>query len=456
MSVNWFLLAMKILYIHQHFSTLADGGSSRSYYLAKALVNAGIQVELITCHNLSFYEFKDEEGIRVHYLPVYYENALGFVGRGWAFLKFVALAYRLARRIPGASLCYAVSTPLTTGIIALLLKKNKGIRYYFEVGDLWPLAPVQMGVIRNLLLKRLLFALEKKIYQGADKIVALSPGIRDGIEAVAPGKEICLIPNMADCDFFYLEEKSPQLIEKFSVPETFVITYFGTIGKANRLEYLLEAARECQQATHSIIFLIVGKGAELPKLQLLAKQYQLNNVRFIPHADKYALRDILNVTDAVYISFAPIPVLEKGSPNKFFDALAAGKFCIVNFQGWIKTLVEREKCGLYINPRQPEKFYGQMAPLLKDATLFKSYQQNARRLAEAEFSRTKLTAQFTDIFAAHQGSQQRFNLFWLIPRPLGRFLLLGPGLALGFIPIDSIVLDLHKLVDKVLKLSYLF
>ncbi|MES2733792.1 MAG: glycosyltransferase family 4 protein [Bacteroidota bacterium] len=388
---------MKILYIHQHFCTLAEGGSTRSYYLAKALVDAGMSVDLITRHNQPTYTVKSINGIHVHYLPIYYDNVQGFLGRIFSFLKFILLAYNAARKIPNISICYAVSTPLTTGIIALLLKCFHRIPYYFEVGDLWPLAPVQMGVIRNALLKKMLFALERKIYQQADKMIALSPGIRNGIEQAVAGKKIYLIPNIADCEFFHMEEKKGLLEKKFGVEGNFVITYFGTIGKANHLKYLLDAARACL-FSDKVRFLIVGKGAELLLLQQLADAYQLNNLQFLPHADKYALRDILQVTDAVYISFASLPVLETGSPNKFFDALASGKLCIVNFKGWIKELTENEQCGLYIDPSKPDCFYEHIQPFLLNSSLLLTYQKHARKLAEAQFSRTLLTQKFTDLF----------------------------------------------------------
>jgi glycosyltransferase involved in cell wall biosynthesis len=389
---------MKIVYIHQHFSTLAEGGSTRSYYLAKALMEAGHQVELVTRHNQKAYAAQWIDGIQVHYLPVFYDNTQGFVGRVYSFLRFAVLAYQTARKIPGVDVCYAVSTPLTTGIIALLLQRLHRIPYYFEVGDLWPAAPVQMGVIRNPLLKKLLFALERKIYRNAQKIVALSPGIRDGIEGVVPGKEIHVIPNMADLEFFRREEKQKELEKKYGVEHQFVVTYFGTIGKANALHCLLEAARHCQEISEQLVFLIVGKGAELPRLQRLAATYSLHNLWFLPHADKFTLRDILNVTDAVYISFAQVPVLQTGSPNKFFDALALGKICLVNFSGWIRELVEDRQCGVYINPEKPELFYVKIKPFLAGSDLRINYGQNARRLAEEAFARTELSKKFVALF----------------------------------------------------------
>ena len=139
---------MKILIIHQYFNTPHSGGPLRSYYLAHGLKSNGQQVEIITAHNQNATEVKQIDGITVHYLPVYYDNRLGFLRRIVAFFRFARLPYKKALEIPGIDLCYAISTPLSVGWIARKLKQVKGIPYIFEVGDLWPEAPIQMGVVK--------------------------------------------------------------------------------------------------------------------------------------------------------------------------------------------------------------------------------------------------------------------------------------------------------------------
>lgn len=390
---------MKIIYIHQYFKTYAEGGSSRSYYLAKSLADNGLPVEMITSHNQKQYVCKTISGIKVHYLPVYYGNTLGFAGRIRAFVTFAWLAYRLAARIEGASLCYATSTPLTVGITALLLKWRKNIPFYFEVRDLWPLAPIQMGMVRNRWLKRTLFGLERRIYAGADKIIALSPGIARYVESQLPGAQIHLLPNIADCAFFRPEAKKPLLAEKYGVAGKFTVTYFGAVGRVNHVRSLLEIARQAQADNlGQLAFLVVGQGSEWAGLQRLAREYGLQNLQLIPHVDKYQLREILNVTDAVYVSFARRKVLETSSPNKFFDALAAGKPCITNTGGWLAELVETENCGFYADPRQPAEFLRRVAPYLSNPDALAQARHNARQLAETRFSRVLLAGQFVRLF----------------------------------------------------------
>lgn len=389
---------MKIVYLHQYFLTPEQGGAIRSYHLAKALVEAGHEVEMITSHNHAHYHYVNIEGIKVHYLPVYYENNLGFFGRIRSFLKFMYRAYEMATDIEEVDYCYATSTPLTIGLIALWLRRLHRIKYDFEVRDLWPEAPIQMGVIKNFFLKKCLFHLEKKIYSKAERIIALSPGIMEGIRMKVPDKEVHLIPNFSDCVFFHPEEKSPMLEEKFSVKGKFVISYFGALGKANHLEYLLEAAKEAAQyPLPDIHFIIAGKGSELVMIKEKVKNYQLHNISFVGFINKNSLHEMLNVTDAVYISFAKKPILETNSPNKFFDGLASGKLCISNTKGWMRELIEKHECGFYYDPEDPAAFINKLMPFLNNQTILKKAQTNARKLAETEFSKDMMTEKFVRI-----------------------------------------------------------
>ena len=394
---------MKILYIHQYFKTPEEGGSIRSYYLAKGLVDNGYEVEMITSYNGKRYKKETIAGIKVHYLPVYYDNSLGFWSRVSAFLKFIYATLRLIPTIQRPDICYAMSTPLTVGIIALWIKKRYGIPYYFEIGDLWPEAPIQMGFIRNPVVKYCLYWLEKTIYQRADKIIALSPGIRDSIESVVPEKDVYMIPNMADCSFFNMECKDSRFEETFQVKDKFVISYIGAAGKANHLEYLVEAAFACQQHGNlPVQFLVAASGSELERIKNMAQQKSLKNINFLPFQSKAGLKKMLNITDAIFISYADFPVLQTGSPNKYFDALAAGKLVILNTSGWLREITELNKCGFYYNPNE-NSFLRKLMPYVGDSNLLFSSQKNARQVAEQYYSKELQIQKLLKVFnKSHQ------------------------------------------------------
>ncbi len=377
----------RILYIHQYFKTPQEGGAIRSYYLSKGLVDNGFGVEMITSHNESIYTVKEIDGVKVHYLPVKYNNDMGFVRRILSFFKFVRKAKRLAKRIDNIDHAYITSTPLTVGLIGLWLKRKLGINYTFEVRDLWPTAPIEIGAIKGRFFKNQLYRLEAKIYRHAERIVALSPGMRDWIKKVVPDKDVFMIPNMADCQFFKKEIKDPKLIEFYHAEKPFVVTYLGSIGATNHLEFLLNIAEEARTANLNIDFKVVGEGSQLQNIKLKAYLKKLTNIEFIGHQNKEGVRRILNVTDATYVSFADLPVLATNSPNKFFDSLASGKLTIVNTPGWTKDMVEQYKCGFYAEPHKPKDFVNQLKPYLENRELLETSKNNARTIAESLYSK---------------------------------------------------------------------
>ncbi len=393
---------MRIIYIHQYFKKITENGSHRSWYLANALAGAGFDVEMITAHNLAPITEKINETFTIHYLNIPYDNDFGFLKRILAFLSFFWKSFFLARKLikqnqknnkSEKNIIYATSTPLTVGITAFLLEKFYKIPYFFEVRDLWPDAPIQMKVIKNAILIKILKFLEKIIYQNASKIITLSPAMQTHVEEVLKNtktqKETLMFPNMSDNEFFS-HKTGKKVLDNFSV------VYFGTIGKVNHLEYLLNIAKLGHENNKKVDFFIVGDGAEKKRLEDIA--YDLPNVLFIKAIPKDLMNIFLGEMSAVYVSFLDIPVLESCSPNKFFDSLAAGKLCITNTKGWLKTLVEDNKCGFYASPHNPADFWKQLDVFINDGELLKKYEHNARHLAETKFDKNKICTDFIQVF----------------------------------------------------------
>lgn len=388
---------MKVLILHQHFKTPQTGGAIRSYYLAKALVDKGFEIVVIAAHN----ERKDKkellEGITIHYLPVTYDNRFGFNRRVISFLRFLMKAVRAARHYRDADICYAISTPLTTGLAAWMIRRSHHIQYIFEVGDLWPDAPIQMGFLKSGWMQRGAYWMEKMIYRNASAIVALSEPIRDAIVKRTRNVRVHLLPNMADTAFFRPDEKQAALEEKFDVVGKFVVSYIGALGVANELHFLLDCAAAIQREELPVHFLICGDGAMVKDLKAYSERLALENVTFIPFQNRAGVREVMNVTDANFICYKPVPILETGSPNKYFDGLAGGKLTIINFGGWIRDEIERELCGVYVDPLQPARFLAKIAPFVINKDLLKSYQHAGRMLAERKYSRVELSEKFVRI-----------------------------------------------------------
>jgi glycosyltransferase involved in cell wall biosynthesis len=378
---------MRIIYVHQYFKTPEEGGAVRSYHLAKGLVRAGHDVELITTGNNPTYDQRWIDGIKVHYLPVKYDQKFIYLKRIWAFLDFVKKSKLLLKKLKRPDLLYISSTPLTTGLIGLWAKNKMAIPYVFEVRDLWPKAPIEVGAIRNPLLIRYLQQLEERIYQNAMSLVALSPGIANHLRTISPQSTLHLLPNFSDLEQFQPMPKSDTLLKKYGLEETFTIAYTGALGKVNAVEELIDLAELAFQRNKNWQFLIMGTGSHREYLAQIAQEKGLENVIFIPFGNKASVNEVLSLADFAWISFAHLPVLKTNSPNKFFDAIAAGKPVIINHKGWVYDLMKANHLGISCLPSKLDKAFAQLEELADNPEKVRKMGENSRRLATNYFSK---------------------------------------------------------------------
>lgn len=393
---------MKIIYIHQYFNTPNDPGGTRSYWISKELIKRGHQVVMICSTNKNHPDEKMEmiDGIEVHYVKNDYSNYMSKVQKIRSFVGFVKKSIKEASKVNDADIVFATSTPLTVGAVALKLKKSKGYKYVFEVRDLWPEFPIQIGAIRNSLIIKALRAFERKIYQKAEHVVALSPGMKDGVIAAGtPESKVSMIPNMSKPDEFYPHDPNMEIAKEFGInTDDFNIIHFGSMGPANGLDYIIESAKLAQeQGLKDVKFLFMGDGATLPHLKKLKEEYGLTNVKFLGNHKMSVVSEVVNLCDLSMTSFKNLPILATNSPNKLFDSLSAGKPIVVNSAGWTKDMAEKDDCGFFVDPDNPQDFVDKIKLYKDDKELLEKWGKNARKLSETTFDKAILSSKVADV-----------------------------------------------------------
>lgn len=390
---------MKILYIHQYFSTPEGSVGTRSYEFGRRLVAAGHEVTILCGVSHLTHVPAKTKGMRMIRIPVSATNRDGMMKRTWAFFRFALLSAWHAVKAD-CDLVYASSTPLTVGLPALAARYIRGRRMIFEVRDLWPELPKAMGVIRNPVLLWLLDWFETRCYRGASACVGLSPGIVTGILRKVPGKRVELIPNGCDIDFFGIDAKGqkPKVgndlsgLAARSAP--FTALFCGAHGRANGLDAVLDAAAVLEAGGRTDIrLLFVGDGQLKPALKARAERENLRNCVFVDPVPKHELAGMMAEVQAGLMILADVPAFQYGtSPNKFFDYLAAGLPVLCNYQGWVTDLIRENECGMSTPPGNAEAFANALVRLADDPALRTEQAKSARKLAEREFDRDKLFA----------------------------------------------------------------
>src|SRR5688572_6919096 len=204
---------MRIVYLHQYFTTPEMSGGTRSYEIGRRLAARGHEVHMVTTvRNVTprgrrRWSRSESAGIHVHALPVPYSNRMSYARRIEAFMRFAWEAGREASRL-GGDLIYATSTPLTIAIPAVRAARHHRIPMVFEVRDLWPEVPVAVGALRNPVLIALARRLERFAYENAAHVIALSDGMRDGVVSTGQSpSRVTVVPNACDRELFDVGEE---------------------------------------------------------------------------------------------------------------------------------------------------------------------------------------------------------------------------------------------------------
>ncbi|PXW12982.1 glycosyltransferase involved in cell wall biosynthesis [Chryseobacterium sp. CBTAP 102] len=390
---------MNILYIHQYFVTPREPGGTRSYWLAQELIKKGHKVTMLTSSSKFSEDIKivKIDGIEIIYIKEDYDQNMSVSRRLKAFLKFMYKSSVVGLKQKDIDLVIATSTPLTIGIPALILKWFKKTPYVFEVRDLWPEVPIQMGAIKNSWTIKIIRLLEKTIYKNAAHVIALSPGMQDGVVKYIPKEKTSMIPNMAKMDEFWPRGKNDQLMEKLGLKkDSFKVVHFGSLGLANGAHSIIESAKLLKNRD-DIEFLFVGGGSTEKTLVDEVEKNKLKNVKFLGKFPMNDVSEIVNFSDVSMISFLDLPILYTNSPNKLFDSLSAGKPIMVNSAGWTKDIAEKYHCGYYVNPNCPEELVQKVLYLKDNPELVNKMGQNARRLAETVYDKSILCKKFVEV-----------------------------------------------------------
>lgn len=353
---------MKILYFHQHFNTPKGTVGTRSYEMACALIKAGHQVTIVcgsyTGGNTGLTDPYEKgirkgviNGINVIEFELPYSNHDGFLTRTWIFLKFAFKSTKVALT-ENYDLVFATSTPLTAGIPGIFARWFRRKRFIFEVRDLWPELPREMGVITNPIILWMMSLLEWTSYHSAHSCIGLSPGIVDGIKKRGiKSNKIAMIPNGCDLELFSSKSIHPQRPTGVKSSDLLAI-FTGTHGLANGVDAALDVASELLKRKRTDIkFCFIGQGKQKAALVQRAKAENLHNCIFLDSVPKMQLASYLKGADIGLQMLKNIPVFYYGtSPNKFFDYIATGLPVLNNYPGWLADMIKQNNNGYAVPP----------------------------------------------------------------------------------------------------------
>jgi glycosyltransferase involved in cell wall biosynthesis len=129
--------------------------------------------------------------------------------------------------------------------------------------------------------------------------------------------------------------------------------FAGTMGTAQALDSVLEAAALCRQTLPSVQFVFVGGGVDRNRLEKKAADLGLTNVRFLPRQPMSAMGAVLGLADVLLVHLKDHPLFSITIPSKTQAYMASGKPVLMAVRGDAAQLVTQSGGGLVCEPENP-------------------------------------------------------------------------------------------------------
>lgn len=332
--------------LNQYASTPETGPCGRHYYLARELAEQGHSVYLISAsnHHLLHKETRTNQkmtisrqsGIDIVLIRTLMYKWSSDKKRVFNWFLFSWRVVALSKAIDAIPDVVIASSPSPLIFLsAKRLSKKYGAKLIFDVRDIWPLVMVELGgySIKNPFIQ-LMQWIEDRAYRESDFVSSTMPYAIDHMTAhgLDPNKFIW-VPNGFDREELSNNDEIEDHISLQIPKNKFVVGYVGSIGLANALSILLKTAKLLKIDT-SIVFVIVGKGADLNSLKLKVELLDLKNVVFIDPVSKQQVQSVIQCFDVCYIGWLKKLGYKFGtSPQKLPEYLFSGKPIIHSYSG---------------------------------------------------------------------------------------------------------------------------
>ncbi|HEX7300477.1 MAG TPA: glycosyltransferase family 4 protein [Solirubrobacteraceae bacterium] len=385
----------------------------RHYQLARALTEQGHRVVVISGSRSHLYMHPPEvsrpftlesiDGVTYCWVAVPpYTRAIS-LGR---VLNMAAFALRLERlpahRLPRPD-AILVSSPSPFPIrVGARWARRFGARLVFEVRDIWPLTLRELGGLsRRHPLVMLMQRLEDYAYRVADSVISVLPAA-DG-HMVSRGMEpekFNYLPNGIDLATPRTNGSVPSAVRDALRPGTFTVGFVGTLGKANVLETLIEAARLLGPDEARVV--VVGHGPE--RDQLMARAADVPNLTFVGPIPKEQVGAAIELFDACYVGYRRSSLYRFGvSPNKLYEYMAAGRPVLFAAEAANQPVQEAD-CGRTVPPEDPAALAAAIRSLATSPPAERErLGANARAYVERRHDYARLAEELADILLPDRG-----------------------------------------------------
>ncbi len=413
---------MRILVVTHYFPPEIGAPQARLSELAKAWADAGDEVTVLTGmpnHPTGVIPpeyrgvrrvIETTDGYRVVRTWLYATPNEGFVKKTVGHLSFMVSSVVLGRSAVGETDVVIVSSPTFFAILsAWILARRRRARFVVEIRDLWPAIFVELGVLTNPTIIKVLETLELAAYRAADAVVVVSDGFRDDlIRRGVPAAKIHTIRNGVDLDRFQPEAGDPAAVRAARTAlgageHDVLVLYIGAHGISHGLTAIADAAAQLRD--EPIHFAFVGEGAAKPALEARVRELEARGVHSVtlrPGVPRDEVASLLHAADICLVPLRDVPLFTTFIPSKIFEYFGAGKAVVGAVRGEPAEIL-REGGALVVEPEDVDAIAGAVRELAEDPARRRTMGRTGHAYVRAHFDRRELARTYRAILRSVTG-----------------------------------------------------
>lgn len=336
-------------------------------------------------------EYRGAGVIRVPLLPRGSSRRMEVILNYLSFVFFGCLLIPFLCRDRYDAIFVSASSPITSALPAIVLRRLRRIPILLWVLDLWPESVRATGAARSPLLLKAISRLVRFIYRRSDRILVPAPGFIPRIEALGadPGR-IRYFPNWAEEVYRPRSSSSPPVQLRIGI-SGFLVVFAGNIGEAQDFPSILAAADRLR-GHRDLHWLIIGDGRRRRWVEREINRRDLGgSVHLLGSFPPEMMPEFFSVADALLVSLRNSPVFSLTIPGKVQSYLACGRPIIAALDGEGCELITASGAGICCPPGDPAALAAAVEEMRRlDARERELMGERGKRFCENNFDRRRL------------------------------------------------------------------
>lgn len=347
------------------------------YRQAKKLVEMGHEIFIITIQRLNMPKFEIMDGISVYRFPSYTISKLGYEIPH--FPKLTQIVKKVCNEHKLDVLEFATQDFLTS-IPALYIKKWVNVPILVTVNGLPGISWFSDNRIVDGVGYVYTNLIGKRIIKAADGVRLLHSSLyNDLLKFGVDGEKMKTIHRGVDTTVFHPNYNVSDVRKELRIKEDDIsVLFVGRLIKMKGVEYLIRAVKGLIPLYSNLKLVIVGDGDAREENERITSSIKENVIFTGYRSDAYRF---MCAADIVVL-----PSLCEGCPNVVLEAMACGTPVIASRVGAVPDIIENDKTGIIVKPKDVVGLKRALVQLMEDRELAREMGERGRGRIENYFT----------------------------------------------------------------------